>query len=49
MGSTVDVPAMWRREAEQVTGRGIANAGHYLPEEAPEDVVSKILRFGRTT
>lgn len=48
MGNTVDVLGMWGREAESVTGRGIAAAGHYLPEEAPDEVVEEILRFGRT-
>lgn len=46
MGQAVDVLGMWRDEALKVEGRGFDEAGHYLPEEAPEGVVAELLRFG---
>jgi haloacetate dehalogenase len=41
-----DVLAMWRRWANDVQGHGI-DAGHYLAEEAPEDVAGALREFLR--
>ncbi len=49
MGGTVDVLSMWRAEAAQVEGRGFDACGHYLPEEAPQETVAELLRFGRAS
>ncbi|WP_375182803.1 alpha/beta fold hydrolase [Marinobacter sp.] len=43
---TYDVLAVWRQRAEQVEGRAL-QCGHFLPEEAPKDVVRELLRFFR--
>lgn len=39
---------LWSAIAEDVTGRAL-DCGHYLPEEAPDDVLAEILDFIPTT
>jgi haloacetate dehalogenase len=39
-----DVLNVWRDRAEQVEGRGV-DCGHFLPEEAPDEVAAELLRF----
>jgi haloacetate dehalogenase len=39
-----DMLEVWRGFASRVSGRGIA-AGHYLAEEAPEEVLAELLPF----
>ncbi|UTW07946.1 alpha/beta fold hydrolase [Pseudomonas benzenivorans] len=39
-----DVLEVWRRYAEQVRGAAI-DCGHFLPEEAPDDVAEQLLQF----
>ena len=46
VGRNFDVLALWRERAEQVTGRSIA-CGHYIAEEAPDQVLSEALAFFR--
>jgi len=46
MGGVFDVLAMWRREADDVRGRVIADCGHYPAEEQPKTVVEALLDFG---
>ncbi|WP_439858686.1 alpha/beta fold hydrolase [Pseudomonas sp. MBLB4136] len=41
---TYDVLGVWRDYAEQVEG-GPIDCGHFLPEEAPEQVAEQLLRF----
>jgi haloacetate dehalogenase len=42
-----DMLAVWRRFAPQVVGSAI-EAGHYLAEQAPEEVLRKVLPFLKT-
>jgi haloacetate dehalogenase len=46
VGRNFDVLALWRERAEQVTGRSVA-CGHYIAEEAPDQVLSEALAFFR--
>ncbi|WP_328605987.1 alpha/beta hydrolase [Amycolatopsis sp. NBC_00345] len=39
---TLDI---WREYAEQVTGVGLAECGHFLPEEQPDAVVGRLREF----
>ena len=39
-----DVLEVWRRWAEEVSGRAL-DCGHYLPEEAAEDTYAKLRAF----
>lgn len=39
-----DVPAIWRNWADDVRGRAL-DCGHYLPEEAPEQVAAALSEF----
>ena len=41
---TYDVLNVWRTRTEQVEGRGI-EWGHFLPEEAPDEVTAELFRF----
>jgi haloacetate dehalogenase len=41
-----DPLTLWSAVAENVSGRAL-ECGHYLPEEAPDDVAAEILRFLR--
>ena len=36
--------AVWREWAEQVAGRPV-EGGHFLPEEAPDDVLRELVEF----
>ena len=44
VGKCFDVQALWRDRADDVSGRAL-DCGHYLPEEAPDDVVGEALAF----
>ncbi len=44
VGAAYDVLATWREVAEDVRGHGVSG-GHFLPEEAPEEVLSALLDF----
>ena len=39
-----DVLAIWKERGEDVRGRGL-DAGHYVNEEAPEEVLAEFLAF----
>lgn len=42
-----DVTAVWRKQADEVTG-GSLDTGHFLPEERPEEVARALFYFLRT-
>ena len=44
VGNKYDVVAEWHKWADEVEGFGI-DCGHYLPEEAPEETFSALLKF----
>ena len=47
VGRCFDVLALWRERADDVSG-GTVPCGHYIPEEAPNDVVREALSFFRS-
>ena len=47
VGKGFDVLALWRERAHDVSG-GTVPCGHYIPEEAPDDVVREALSFFRS-
>jgi len=47
VGKCFDVLALWRERADDVSG-GTVPCGHYIPEEAPDDVVREALSFFRS-
>jgi pimeloyl-ACP methyl ester carboxylesterase len=40
-----DVLACWREKAERVEGRAIPASGHFIPEEAPEELAQELIAF----
>lgn len=44
VGRQYDVLAVWQQRATQVHGTTV-NSGHFLPEEAPEEVVQQLTQF----
>jgi haloacetate dehalogenase len=44
LGSSYDVPGIWRRQADNVRGRAI-DAGHFLAEERPDETAAELLAF----
>jgi haloacetate dehalogenase len=44
VGRCFDVLALWRERAEQVAGRALP-CGHYVPEEAPDELGAEAFRF----
>ncbi|MGJ7490687.1 alpha/beta fold hydrolase [Variovorax sp. ZT4R33] len=44
VGKCFDVLALWRERADDVSG-GTVPCGHYIPEEAPDDVVREAFSF----
>jgi haloacetate dehalogenase len=44
VGRCFDVPALWRERAEQVSGTALP-CGHYIPEEAPRELLAEALSF----
>ena len=44
VGRCFDVLALWRERADQASGRPLP-CGHYVPEEAPVEVIAEALRF----
>lgn len=45
VGGVVDLPGMWRREANDVSGCAFEKSGHYLPEEEPEKLIQELMDF----
>jgi haloacetate dehalogenase len=48
VGKCFDPLALWRERATQVSGRSVA-CGHYLAEEAPQEVLAEAFAFFRST
>lgn len=46
VGQCFDVMGLWRERAVNVSGQGLAS-GHYIAEEAPEDLLAEVLNFFR--
>ncbi|MGI4778151.1 MAG: alpha/beta fold hydrolase [Janthinobacterium lividum] len=46
VGKCFDVLALWRERADAVSGRSV-DCGHYVPEEAPEEIAREALAFFR--
>ena len=44
VGRSYDVLAVWRERADRVSGRALP-CGHYLAEEAPEEILAELLAF----
>jgi haloacetate dehalogenase len=44
VGRTYDVLEVWRQYADDVSGRAVAS-DHYVPEEAPDEVVAHLGAF----
>jgi haloacetate dehalogenase len=44
VGLAYDVLAVWREYADDVRGTGVPG-GHFVPEEAPEETISRLLPF----
>lgn len=44
VGQKYNVVKEWEKWADKVTGRSL-NCGHYLPEEAPRETLSEMLKF----
>ena len=44
VGRLYDVMKIWREHAVDVTGKGLP-AGHFLPEEVPDETLSALLSF----
>jgi haloacetate dehalogenase len=44
VGRLYDVMKIWREHATSVTGKGLP-AGHFLPEEVPEETLASLLAF----
>jgi haloacetate dehalogenase len=40
-----DVLAVWREKARHVEGRAIPGSGHFIAEEAPDDLAAELVRF----
>ena len=40
-----DVLAVWREKARKVEGRAIENSGHFIPEEAPQELADDLAGF----
>ncbi|MBO9516307.1 MAG: alpha/beta hydrolase [Variovorax sp.] len=48
VGRCFDVPALWRQRAQDVTGASLP-CGHYIPEEAPAELLAEALPFFNAT
>jgi haloacetate dehalogenase len=44
VGRKYDVLTIWRERALQVSGKGLA-AGHWLPEEVPNEMLAEVKQF----
>ena len=44
MHKRYDVVNVWKERASRVGGRAI-ESGHFIPEEAPDDIVNSFLEF----
>jgi haloacetate dehalogenase len=48
VGKCFEVLKLWRERAADVSGRGV-ESGHYLAEEAPQEVLDEAFGFFRST
>lgn len=45
LADTASVPEAWRGYADDVTGRALDDCGHFIPEEAPAELLAELRRF----
>lgn len=45
LAANTDIATVWESYTEQVDGRAIPDCGHFIPEEAPETLVSELREF----
>jgi haloacetate dehalogenase len=43
-GSALNMLSVWKARAEDVRGRAL-DCGHFIPEEAPEKLITELLDF----
>lgn len=47
VGAVIDMMTVWSADADNITGKGFDNCGHYMAEEIPDEVTAALLEFGR--
>ncbi|RAE50580.1 alpha/beta hydrolase, partial [Burkholderia multivorans] len=45
LAANTDIATVWESYTEHVDGRAIPDCGHFIPEEAPETLVSELREF----
>ena len=45
LGTAFDILACWREKARDVTGHALSASGHFIPEEAPDELARELIGF----